>query len=916
MIIDAFAILHRAWHALPPLSTKKGELVNAVFGFTSILLRAFKEFKPTYIALAFDRPGPTFRHKEFKEYKAQRQKQPDEFYKQIDRAREIVDAFGIPLYEKDGYEADDVIATVCKELKDSKYIETIIVTGDMDALQLVDEKTSVYTLKRGIGDTVIYDEQAVKERYDGLEPKQLMYFKALRGDQSDNIPGVKGIGEKTAIELVKEFKTLDTLYKELDSKKESSIKEQVREKLVNQKEEAFQSLKLVQLISDVSIPFSLEACRYHVPDKKKLADLFQELEFKSLIKKISELPGEEQQPTRFLIEESGDIKKSHYHLCDTHKKREDFFKKIEKQSCWAFDTETTNINALDARLVGISFCWEKGVAWYLPWSLLTHEDKQRLQKILENPQTKKIGHNSKYDLEALINEGIYTKGLFFDTMIAAYLLNPGVRGYGLDDLSFAEFGYQKIPIEALIGIKKEEQITMDKVPFEKISEYACEDADFTWRLYEVFVDQLNNRDQLKLMYEIEVPVIPVVCEMERNGVKIDPTYFKKLSYEVHSNLEKIEETIYTEAGEIFNINSPLQLKKILFEKLTLSPKGIRKKKTGLSTAASELEKMKGLHPIIDSIVEYRELAKLENTYLNVLPTLIHSATGRVHTSFNQTIAATGRFSSTNPNLQNIPIRTELGQSIRRGFVAEKGYVLASLDYSQLELRIVASLAKDERMIAAFKEGLDIHTATAAAVNDISIDQVTKEQRRAAKAINFGIMYGMGPNSLAQSTGLTMDEARDFIDRYFCIYCKVKEYLDDTILLARSQGYVETYFGRRRYIPDIHAQGFQIRQAAERAALNMPIQGTNADIVKLAMSSVYEYLKKEFHVESLGLNKKEVRLILQVHDELVFEVKSDIQESVTQELKKRMEQVVVLAAPLVVDIAIGPNWADLKKISSS
>ncbi len=915
MIIDAYALLHRAWHALPPLNTKKGELVNAVFGFTSILLKALKELKPTYVALAFDRPGPTFRHKAFTQYKAQREKQPQEFYNQIERVREILSAFDFPIYEKDGFEADDVIATVCKNLEQHTDIQIIIVTGDMDALQLVNDRVHVYTLKRGIGDTVVYDVKGVQERYDGLEPQQLVYYKALRGDQSDNIPGVKGIGEKTAIELIKEFKTIDTLYSDLESKEDVLVKASVKEKLLTQKEEALKSLELVKLVFDVPISFSLSACTYHVPDKEVLKNLFQELEFKTLLGKIAELPGEHQLPTRFTSSNQQKTENETYYLCDTPEKQDLFLKKISKETIFAFDTETTNLNALEARLVGLSFCWNTGVGWYLPWLLCSDKTKKEVQTLLENPELKKVGHNSKYDIEALCNENILVKGLFFDTMIAAYLLNPGVRGYGLDELSFSEFGYQKISTESLIGTKKEGQITMDKVPIEKISEYACEDADMTWRLYEVYNMQLQERNQLPLLHDIEVPAIMAVCEMERNGIRIDVPYFKKLSESVKQDLKNIEEKIYREAGEKFNINSPLQLKKILFETLAISQKGIRKKKTGLSTAASELEKMKGLHPIIDCIIEYRELAKLQNTYLEVLLTLISAKTGRIHTSFNQTIAATGRFSSTNPNLQNIPVRTSLGQSIRRGFVAEKGYSLVSLDYSQLELRIVASLSNDEQMIDAFQKGYDIHTATAAVVNGIPLEQVTKEMRRAAKAINFGIMYGMGPMSLAQSTGLSMDEARDFIDRYFLVYDKVKQYLNDIILLARANGYVETYFGRRRYIPDIYAQSFQLRQAAERAALNMPIQGTNADIVKLAMSSVFEYLTNEFHIDICDFSKKEVRMLLQVHDELVFEIKDELVQSIVKELKNKMEHVATLAVPLIVDVSVGPNWADMKKISN-
>lgn len=900
MIVDGNALLHRAWHAIPLLQTKKGEVVNAVYGFATIFLKALKDLAPTHTAVAFDTPAPTFRHTEFIAYKAQREKKPEELYQQIGRIKEFLSGLGVQTFQKEGYEADDVIATVVASLR-RNYPDTdiIIVTGDMDALQLVDEKTNVYTLKRGITDTIIYDQKAVAERFGGLMPKQLREVKALRGDPSDNIPGVRGIGEKGAVDLVKQFGTIEDLYRQLENVddliKKKLISKRLAEILLSHKEDAFLSHRLVTLVYDLDIGFDFSACERRQGDRERLVALFQELDFKSLLPRIQELSDS---PNRSLSQDH-----KPYTLLVQERDILDLCARMRRSPMCAIDTETTSLNTLDSELLGISISIKNGEAYYIPWNNKGREWKKELIAILEDPAVLKVAHNGKYDMGVFANEGITLAGLVFDTMLAAYLINPGTRSYSLDALSFSEFGYQKIPITALIGTGKH-QISMRDVAVEKLSVYACEDADFTFRLYEKYAKELVGLNQVKLLSDIEAPLIPVLVAMERAGVKIDLGRLVLLSKEVSDMRTGHATQIYSLAGEEFNINSPIQLKKVLFEKLAIVPPKLKKGKTGISTAASELEKMQGLHPIMDHILSYRELTKLLNTYIDVLPTLVHPKTGRIHTSFNQTIAATGRLSSSNPNLQNIPIKQALGRKIRSCFIGEQGTTLVAADYSQVELRIIASLAKDKKMIRAFHEGIDIHTATAAEMNGVPLEEVTKEMRRAAKEVNFGVLYGMGPQGLSVAAGISYVAAAQFIERYFAAYPQIQEYIETTIALARANGYSETFFGRRRYLPDLQAGMQQLRAAAERAAINMPIQGTAADIMKLAMIRIHEKIR----------HRDDARMILQVHDELVFEVKEESLPILAPLIQEEMESVVKLDVSLVVDVKYGKNWEDMKSIS--
>ena len=894
LIIDGYALLHRAWHAIPPLTTKEGELVNAVYGFTTILLTVIKEFNPDYLAVALDRKEPTFRRKEYKEYKAQREKQPDELYNQIDRLREVIGTFGIPVYEKAGYEADDVIGTICAQKSvDRKDVQSVIVTGDLDTLQLVDDNTVVFTLRRGIKDTIIYDERSVKERFDGIVPGQLIDFKALRGDVSDNIPGVRGIGEKTAISLIKEFGSLDNLYKNLDSPK---IKDKTRVLLREQKKEAELSKHLATIVTNVpDLKFKLEDVAFGDFDRDKILKLFQELEFKSLIKR---LPGAESEVVEDSKKKLSTTTSSNYSLIDNKQAFKEFLAKLKKQKIFCLDTETTSLDVLEAKLLGISFSWKAKEAYYV---VFKKKFLQELKPFLEEAKIKKVGHHIKYDLEILKGAGVNLKGVVFDTMIASYLLNPGSRGHKLDTAVFNELGHRMISYDDLVG-KGKDKIKITEVSTETLSYYSCEDADYTWRLKEKLELKLKQEKLTELLAKIEVPLIQVLADMELAGIKIDSKFLAKMSNKVGQRLEVLAKKIYKVSGTTFNINSPAQLKEILFDKLHISTQGLKKTKTGISTAAPELEKMRGRHKIIELIFEHRELAKLKSTYLDALPKLVSKIDSRVHTSFNQTITATGRLSSSNPNLQNIPIRTELGREIRKAFIAEKGNKLISADYSQIELRILAHISDDKNMIKAFQKGEDIHTATAAKINNIPLDKVSYEQRRAAKEINFGISYGMGPVSLAQRTGMSRVEAKEFINRYFSFYPNVKKYIDNMKRSVARQGYVQTLFGRKRYLPDIHSGLPQLRAAAERMAINMPVQGTSADIIKIAMIEIQRELSKV---------SKNAKTLLQVHDELVFEVPDKEIKKVVKFIKEKMEKVFKLKVPLVIDIEIGDNWGEME-----
>lgn len=943
MIVDGNALIHRSFHALPPtMTTKKGEMVNAVYGFTSVLLKAIKEFKPEYVVLTLDKKGPTFRHEEYKEYKATRVKAPDDLYTQIPRVKEVATVLGIPIYEETGFEADDLIGTITKKT-DGK-IEKIIVTGDMDTMQLVNSHTKVYTMSRGLSDSVIYDEAGVRERY-GLNPDQMIDYKALRGDPADNIPGVRGIGEKTATELLKKFGTLEKIYDYINKiqdtrneKQNTKIKERILGLLKEYKEDAFMSKRLATIKLDAPIEFDLEKSRFGDFDKQKVVELFSELEFRSLLPRIQELgvknyelrikdDKEDVSATLGMDKFERNKKLFKYILIDSPSTSSGqvafrkFFNELKKQKEFTFDTETTSFDPITADLLGISFSWKEGRAWYLTINnkqLTVNKNKQaglfdqgnvvvknlwleELRPIFANEKIKKCGHNIKFDIKVMASAGVEVKGVYFDTMIASYLLNPGTRQHNLDALTFTEFGFEKISKDDLLG-KGKDKTTFSEVSLEKLYLYSCEDADFTNRLVKKLDKEIKNKKIDKLFKDIEMPLVGVLVDMEMAGIKIDKNFLGKMKTEVDKRILGLEKKIKKEAGMDFNINSTKQLKEVLFEKLEISTEGLAKTKTGVSTAADELEKMKDLHPIIRHIQEYRELNKLSSTYINALPELINKKTGRVHTSFNQAVTATGRLSSSEPNLQNIPVKTELGREIRKAFVADKGHKLVSLDYSQIELRLAAHMSGDKNMLKAFLSGEDIHTATAAKINNIALADVTPEMRREAKATNFGIIYGQGPHGLAQTADIPYWRAKEFIDKYFEVYKGVKDFIDGTIKKAGEDGYVETLFGRRRYLPEINSSMVMVRKGAERMAVNTPLQGTAADMIKVAMIKVLEMIKKEY--------SQEAKMLLQVHDELVFEIKENRVAEVSQKIKEIMENVIKLKVPVIVDVKAGDNWGEM------
>lgn len=907
-VIDGNALVHRAYHAIPPLTTKDGVIVNAVYGFTAILLKALKDLKPDYIVATFDLKGKTFRHEEFAEYKAGRVKQPDELYNQIPIVKEVLAVFNIPVFEKSGYEADDLIGTIAHlKTVDRPDIDTIIITGDQDTFQLIDNNTKVFSPHKGLGETILYDEQLIKEKFEGLKPNQLIDYKALRGDPSDNIPGVRGIGQKGAINLLNEFKSLDNLYKNLDSNK---ISERNKKLLMEYKNDAFMSQKLATIIVDVPIKFKLEDCKLGGFDKSKIIKLFQDLNFKRLMTQLSVLDSDFQtkggQESLFNqdIKQNKTNKDQKYQLITDPENLNIFLTELKKQSEFCFDTETTSVDAFMAELLGVSFSWQKNKAFYLPTQSL-NQIKKELIPIFENKDIKKIGHNIKYDLEILEQNGFKINGLYFDTMIASYLLNPGNRQHNLDTVAFTDLGYQMQPIEDLIGTGKN-QINMADVPVEKLSWYSCEDADITYQIYKKLKRDLDDEGMFGLFEELEMPLIEVLANIEKNGVKLDLKLLTELAKETDRDLKILEKKIFKAVGSEFNISSPLQLKEILFDKLKISTIGISKTKTGISTAAGELEKLKGHHKVIDMILDFRELAKLKSTYLDALPKLINPKDQRVHTSFNQTVAATGRLSSSNPNLQNIPIRTERGQKIRKAFIAEPGFKILKADYSQMELRIIASLANDQEMMNIFLSGGDIHTMTAALINNLKPEEVTQEIRRTAKEINFGVLYGMGAWGLSTRTGISHNDAKNFISKYFITFKEVKKWLDETVVIAKEKGYVETLYGRRRYLPEINSGIPQMRSQAERMAVNMPIQGTQADIIKLAMITIYKELPK--------ISPK-TKMILQVHDELVFEVPEKEVPTVTALVRDSMCSVIKLKVPIEVEVSTGSNWGSTEKIPS-
>lgn len=881
ILLDTHAIIHRAYHALPPLTSPKGEIVGAVYGFTSILLRIFRELKPDYIAAAFDLAGPTFRHVAYERYKAQRPETPSDLVLQFSFVREILDAFGVPIIQKEGYEADDVIGTIAKKTEKEKNLEIIIVTGDADAFQLVKPRVTVYSMRKGITDTVLYDEAAVMERY-GLTPKELIDYKALKGDPSDNIQGVKGIGEKTATDLIKEFGSVENLYKVLKKKaRPKSISESIAKKLLEGKKDAEMSKELSRIHTEVPVEFSLEAAKANTlearPDVSRVLERFG---FSSLLKRVN--------PVRTGVSHLADGSQARSNGVNGAKPAPK--QKIAQASFFSSESASIKSVATARDFESITEGIRAGHAGLFLANRKLYavvRGKNEVHRIEEGAISSRGAHRAfegsiaAYDgkrvLKYLRDRGIETV-ISFDILIAAYIASTGARDFSSVALLMQEFQVSGGEDPAVFG------------------------AHF-FELKDLYEKKLSEGRLREVFDTIEMPLIPVLCRMEERGISLDSGFLRSLSGEVSGKIKKLEKEIFSFAGEEFNIQSTQQLSRILFEKLKIETKGLKKTEKGgkISTRESELEKLKGAHPIVENILSYRELAKLESTYIDALPALVNPKTGRIHTTFNQTGTSTGRLSSQDPNLQNIPIMSEYGKEIRKAFVASSGFVLASFDYSQIELRVAAHMADDKKMIEAFRAGRDIHAATASEIYNIPLEKVTPAHRRAAKTLNFGILYGMGASALSESAGMGRDEARVFIDEYFKDFSGIARYIQETKEFAEANGYVETLFGRRRYIPEIYSSNWQVKREAERMAVNMPIQGTaTGDIVKRAMIKIDEWVRQE------KLEEK-VRMLLQVHDELVFEIKSEFVSKATEKIKELMESAASLVVPLVVDVSIGPNW---------
>lgn len=901
VLVDGHGLAFRAFFAIPPsLATATGEITNATFGFTSMLLDVLRSHAPEYILVTFD-VGRTFRHDSYEDYKAHRAPMPDELKPQIDRIKEVLHALNVPIYEADGFEADDVIGTLSRQAAEQGY-EAYVVTGDSDLLQLVDDH--VWVVMPGaqrFGEYRLFNRGAVLERY-GFGPERVAEYKALVGDKSDNIPGVPGIGDKTAKALIEQFSSLDELLANVDD----ISPPRARNAVDKHRDLARQSLELATIVRDVPVDLDIEKCTVHDYDRDHAMSLFRELEFRTLSQRLPE----SSRITDIDGDESAKAgQQAEWQLVHTREELMTLAGEIGKAEHVAVDVETDGTHPVMCGLVGIAIATAEDRAWYVP---LRHDggpnaDEEEARSILLPAlQSHKsiVAHHGKFDIAVLTRHGYEGITVEFDTMLAAYLLNETT--YGLKDLAFQHLGWEMTPITDLIG-KGKSQITMDRVPAEQAGQYAAGDVEATIRLCPRYREELEAREQVALLNEIELPLIDILVRMERTGIALDTELLKHLSKELEAQISELRDSVYGAVGHEFNINSPSQLANVLFEEIGL-PSG-RRTKTGFSVSQDVLEGLRGAHEAVDAVLEYRALTKLKSTYVDALPNQVNPETGRIHTTYNQTIAATGRLSSTDPNLQNIPVRTPIGRRVRKAFVADNrdGFrpfddesVLVGADYSQMELRLMAHYSQDPALVEAFREGQDIHATTAAEVFGVPLEEVTPNQRSTAKAVNFGIMYGMQAFGLSRDTGMARADAQQFIERYMDRFQGVRKYLDDTLEQAVRNGYVKTLYGRRRYLPDIATRGPR-RQGAERAAINMPLQGTAADIMKIAMINLDQELAAS------GLQS---RMLLQVHDELIFEAPSFEIHDLSELVIRVMMGAADLSVPLEVEVSSGPNWDDM------
>ena len=903
-IIDGHAHIYAAYYApmSQRLTSPSGEPTKATYIFTAAVVGLIQRQQPDMLAVALDSKEPTFRTEIYTEYKAHRPPMPDDMPAQIDRIEQILEAMNIPILRVGGFEADDIIGTLAKSAA-KEGVETYICTKDKDMYQLVDENTYIFDIKKG----EVIDDDALFEKYK-IHPKDFVDVLALQGDASDNVPGVPLIGEMNAVKLIQQYGSLDKLYKHADE-----VKGKRGENLRNYKEQAYLSKELVTIDCKAPVKINFDSLKLTEPDKERLSEIFTELGFTRFLIQLGLTPVTNKEkateaaapaPVQDLTEPLSTKTVSHdYQLTDTQKKFDTFLTKLKKQKLFAIDTETTALNPMRADLVGMSFSWQAHKAFYLPVKApmgTKHLDlasiRKKLAPILADEGVKKIGQNIKYDLLILQNAGLPLKGIHFDTMVASYCLDPG-RSNSMDNMALDFLNYECIPISVLIG-KGKNQLTFDMVDTAAACEYAAEDADITYRLYTYLKDRLEKEPLIRKLFEdVEMPLVAVLAAMEYNGVSLDTALLKKMSGEITDEIELLTDTIYEHAGETFNIDSPKQLSGILFDRLGLTP--IRIGKTGRSTDAAVLEELRYEHPIVEPILQYRMLTKLKNTYVDKLGLLINPRTDRVHASFNQTVTATGRLSSSDPNLQNIPIRTEIGRKIRSAFVPkQKKDCILSADYSQIELRLLAHFSKDKALTAAFAADRDIHRFVASQIFDVGIDEVTDEMRSRCKAVNFGIIYGQGPFGLSRTIGISQAEAKKFIDDYFARYSFIQKFMDECVERAKETGYAETILNRRRNIPNLSSKNANKRAQARRLAVNTVVQGSAADLIKVAMISI----QKKINNEDLP-----VKLILQVHDELVFELPTGEAEKHSRWIEKEMAGAIKLDVPLKVDISYGPTW---------
>ncbi len=915
-LLDAYALIFRAYYAFikNPRITSYGLNTNAIFGFTTTLLEVLEKHEPSHIAVCFDHKSENIRKKEYPLYKANRDETPEDIKRSEPFIRKIIEAFNIPIIEKEGYEADDVIVTLATKAEKEGFI-TYMMTPDKDFGQAVTDKILIFKPARGGNAPEIMGPEEVCKKFGLNDTKQIIDYLGMMGDAVDNIPGIPGVGAKTASKLLLEYGSMENLYNNTDK-----IKGKLREKIENNKDQAFLSKHLAKIITDVPVNFDEPELLRTEPNKEEISKLFTELEFRTLTKRVfsetmseiktvqgdlfysssQSIPKSTTQNPEFNTLETTD---HNYQLVDSQEKRKILISELEKINSFCFDTETTSLNELDARILGVSFSFEKGKAFYVNMPDDFEETKKILNEfnpIFSSDKIEKVAQNLKYDLKVLLKYGVKIAGPQFDTMLAHYLVNPDGR-HSMDILAEKYLNYKPISITSLIGKKGKNQLSFSDVPIEKAKEYACEDADITFQLKQKIYKELMDKQLAHLMIRLEMPLVPVLSDVEIEGIRVDDKFLKDYSIELERMSNEIEKSIYEMTGMTFNIASPKQLGEVLFDHLKIDAKA-KKTKTGqYKTDEATLEKLSAENQVVSDILNYRKINKLRSTYVDALPKLIHPKTGRVHTHFSQAVAATGRLSSTNPNLQNIPIQTDLGKEIRKAFVPrDENHTLLAVDYSQIELRIVASIAEDKGMIEAFNNNMDIHTATASKVFGVALEDVTKDQRYKAKSVNFGLIYGQGAFGLAQNLKISRTEAKELIDAYFEQFSGVKKYMEDTINFCRENGYVKTIMGRKRFIPDINSNNQTVVGFAERNAINAPIQGSAADMIKLAMINIHRRLMTM---------QTGAKMILQVHDELLFDVPKKELDNIQTIIKHEMEIAMPLKVPVVAEAGNGNNWLE-------